>query len=383
MSLTKIAVEDLKIGQYVADLDRPWIETPFLFQGFHIESGADLAELRTHCRYVVVDGKKSRVEVQPTQPAPPRAFDAELSTAEKVHAELSNVLEDLLAAANAEAGLNAYTARAAVAPVVASLERCPDALLWMLALKAGRAPLYQHAMNCAVWAALVGQSMNLNRLTCERLALSGLVFDLGRTKLPADLIRRPPQNRMERRAVERHVDYSMDILAGAPGIDGQVTLAVSAHHERVDGRGYPSGLSQDQIPLAAAILAVADYYTYLIRPHHPAAAPAAPAAPIKAMERLHAERGRRFAPSVVDAFVQAAGVYPTGSLVELDSGELAFVVEQHPAARLRPVLRIIARTDRQRLPVPERRDLQLARERPGYRITKGLARGSYGFDLAS
>jgi HD-GYP domain-containing protein (c-di-GMP phosphodiesterase class II) len=175
------------------------------------------------------------------------------------------------------------------------------------------------------------------------------------------------------------VKASLDIIATAAGLPSGVSEIVAQHHERQDGEGYPHGLKAEQISFEGAIAALVDSYVELT-----CARPSAEQSTASnALSLLHKLRGTLFHEALVEQFIQCIGIYPVGSAVELNSGEIGLVVAQNPARRLQP--RVMVMLDARRNPLPAQRMLDLLKEpKLGsddvYRIRRALPRDTLTID---
>lgn len=422
MSLLKLKVHELKPGMYVSELDRPWLDTPFLFQGFTIRANDEIDELARHCQHVfidielgdapdlvnhrpaandvsvsvngrsgsdstsppsihmapVVDSVKSRSRRYPdTVP-----MEEELVEAKQVRKRVIDIVNDIMAAAHSDGALDGVTLRAALNPMIDSILRNPDAMTWLTQLRERQSLIYQHAINCSVWTIVFGRSLGLDREVIENLAMVGLLFDVGKSRLPPGLItRRPPLSPEDNTLLKRHVEYGVEILQKTTGINQQVIAGVWAHHELFDGTGYPNGLRGTDIPAFGRMAAVVDWYESAVKPYDGRSALSS----IQAIERLHGMRDKKYQAEMVDQFVQAIGVYPTGTLVELNSGEVGVVIAQNRTRRLQPKVLVIMNADKERLDAFESVDLLIQSEhRSGQelRIVSNLETGAYGINPA-
>ncbi|HET8552208.1 MAG TPA: HD domain-containing phosphohydrolase [Gammaproteobacteria bacterium] len=419
ISLVKLKVQELKPGMYVAELDRPWLDTPFLFQGFTIRSNDEIEELARHCQYVFIDvelgappvdrpaaaaGETTTSKVQRTTPADAPVFTApaavdsikprpgryqdavpmeeELVEAKQVRRHITSVVNDIMSAARAGNAIDSVALREALNSMVDSIIRNPDAMAWLTQLRERKSLIYQHAINCSVWMIIFGRSLGLDRSALENLAMVGLLFDVGKSRLPPGLVtRKPPLSPEDAAQLRRHVDYSIEILQKTPGISPQVVAGVWSHHEHFDGTGFPNGLRGTDIPVFGRMAGIVDWYQATIKPYDGRPATAS----IQAVEQLHQMRDKKFQAEIVDQFVQAVGVYPTGTLVELNSGEVGVVIAQNRTRRLQPKVMVIMNAARERLESFEPVDLMMQSEhRAGeeLRIISSLEAGAYGIDPA-
>ena len=137
---------------------------------------------------------------------------------------------------------------------------------------------------------------------------------------------------MERTIVKKHVAVGLDLVKNALGLNADVLAMIQHHHERHDGSGYPQGLTGADMPVFGRIAGLIDCFDAMTtkRPYAPAKSA------YDAVRELNGLSGTGFQRELVEQFVQAVGMFPTGSLVELNTGEVAVVIEQNRVRRLRP-----------------------------------------------
>lgn len=399
----RISVQGLALGMYVCRLDRPWLGTPFPMQGLHVRTEKQLRDLQRLCthvwidtgngvsadlRYLAPEGRapaatREAIEVQRLRKQdwqPSASMDQELPQAERAHEALKSDLTEVMDDLRGGKRLDAARLQLGVKAMVESVLRNPAAFVWLKELKRRDDYAYQHALGSAVWAANFGRQLGMEREALEDLALAGLLCDVGKTQLPLELLTQPgPLDADQAALVRRHVQHSLDIVQAMPGVSPRVVQAVGAHHERHDGSGYPRGLKGAAIPIFGRIMSVVDSYDAMtcVRPY------AESRSPHQAVSELYEQRGRLFQTELVEQFIQACGIYPTGTLVELSSGEVGVVVEVHSLKRLRP--RVMLLLDRDKAPLPEFREVDLAApdamagDEP-LTVKCGLPVGAYGID---
>ncbi|KFN48470.1 hypothetical protein N790_06515 [Arenimonas malthae CC-JY-1] len=389
----------LEKGMYVNRLDRDWVGTPFPFQGFVIASDEDIELLGLYCTSVFIDVEKSAAPSRPSmrvasagsrQVFPKRgpeyvntvAVQDEVPRAREAHTELRKLAERIADDVRAGRRLEPGVVQEAVEPMVESLVRNADALFWLMALMKRDDYAYSHAVNCSALAAAFGRHLALPRDVLVELATGGFLLDAGMVTLPEDLTQHT--GKLDGEAVQlmrSHVQRSMEVLDQA-GITGKwARELVAGHHERHDGSGYPQSLAGDRIPLAARMGAVVDTYDALRsdRPHRTGDSRHG------ALQTLYRARDRLFQAEVVEQFLQCLGVYPTGSLVELSTGEVGIVMAQNQVRRLRP--RVMLLLDANKQPYQPYRDVDLMAGDPNVaegsvKIRTALEPGAYGLDPA-
>jgi HD-GYP domain-containing protein (c-di-GMP phosphodiesterase class II) len=392
----KTLVADLKPGMYVSSLDRPWLDTPFPFQGF-IVTEEDLDILTRYCQYVFVDLEKSKVRPTPNKlrnqaqsplynPAKARIYpkktsrEEETSAALKAHKSIGDAYQRVLEDLNQNRKLSVPLLKEAVIPMVDSVIRNPDAMMLLTRLKKMDSYAYQHAVSCSVLAVAIGRQIGLPKPMLLDLAMGGALFDIGRMRLPPELLSRPRRlSDEEMTLVRQHVQFSIDALNNNKSVHASVIEMIATHHERHDGSGYPRHLKADQIPLFGRIAGLVDSYDAITsnRPH------AEQLPQDAALRMIYEWRDIEFQGALIEQFIQVLGIYPMGSIVELSDGRVGVVSAQHPEARLRPTVMVVLEKDKQ--PPADYYEFDMRSHGEGENgqpltITRSLPVGSHGID---
>lgn len=407
----KVSTQDLQLGMYVSQLDRPWIETPFPMQGFHVRSQDDIDKLRVWCKHVYIDlrlgagpmvfadrapvarpvskakpsvavkgglGKFTPVRYSPSQP-----LKKEVATAAPYHREITRAVVHLFNRAREGKGIDFVIARKASRAVVASILRNPDAMVWLSRLKDKDSYSYNHSIRCSILAAVFGRHLGLPKEALENLVTGVLVMDIGNVRLPRSVLNTVESelDKEDLRAMREHVQHSLDMLENCDGMNDQILSVVHYHHERHDGKGYPFGLLGTQIPLLARIAGIVDTYDAITSPRPWADARSS----TEAVSMLYAERDKSFQSALVEQFIQSIGVYPTGTIVELSSREVGVVIAQNPSRRLRPQVMVLLNAEKRMLSAPRVVDLlRVENDERGkpLMVASCLKPGTYDLDLA-
>lgn len=400
----RISVKGLETGMFVSRLDRPWLETPFPLQGLMVASAHEIDALRSVCNYVYIDtgagrgpdprwlefeepaakakanGKEEIAALHRTDWTLQSEFEIEIKQAEQAHDSLQDGIEEVMGDLESGKHIDLRKLKDGVEAMIDSILRNPAAFTWLKEIKRRDSYAYQHAMGCAIWAAAFGRHLGLEKGELHELALGGLLCDVGKTRLPVELLAK--QGRLEESEamlVREHVEHSLRIVESTPGVSPRIVDMVACHHERHDGSGYPKGLKGTDIPIFGRILGLVDSYDAMtcVRPW------AGSLSPHKAVAELYELRGKQFQAELVEQFIQTCGIYPTGSLVELSTGEVGVVTAVHSLKRLRPRLMLLL--DRDKRPLAQFRPLDLsvvehADDGEPLMVRTGLPIGAYGID---
>ena len=397
-------VDDLKLGMFVASLDRPWIETPFLIQGFILNDLDEIATLRELCMHVNVDMGLSRIiddvalkashggrkrakvvsKIFPNQTLVTYedlfSFEDELGSAKTVFDDYEAAVGTLYKNVHTSGKIDMAAVSKTVNIVVKSIMRNPDACTLLSAIRNKDNYSYRHAMASSILAAAVGRQIGLHMHDIKALTTATLLCDVGKLKISDRILSKSaPLSGDERRVINGHVALSVEILQNSVGVSEQVMQIVQHHHERHNGGGYPNGLSGSEIPPLARIAGIVDTYDAMISDR----AYATGVAPAEAIADLYIRRDVDFQPELVEEFIQTVGVYPSGSLIELTDGRVGMVVTEHRRRRLRPRILVILDSEKNQLQEPHYINLldetEDAMGRP-LNIHRGVDPSQYDFD---
>lgn len=400
----KIPINALAPGMYVSRLDRPWIETPFPIQGFHIQDEGDIKNLRAYCQYVYIDRQRSRTTVRLSRaPVAPRPATPEetanqvirvnqvhyareqpmtqvVSQATVLHRDIVHTLDQIAEQVHEGKAPDVRATRHTAVKMVDNVVSNPDAFIWVSHLKAKDSHSYAHSIRASIWAIVFGRHLGIKKEQLQDLAAGMLLCDIGMAHLPKELLeKKAPLGLQEQRVLESHVAKSLELLKACKGLNQSLLEVVACHHERHNGRGYPRGLRGAQIPLNCKIAGLVDHYDDLTCPRHMENA----VSPADAVVRLHKMRFEEFQGELIDEFIQAIGIYPTGSLIEFKTGEVGIISEQNEGWRLRPKVVLLLNHQKKALSKPQPIDLLDPDSKNSIRleVLRSLPEGSYGIDL--
>jgi HD-GYP domain-containing protein (c-di-GMP phosphodiesterase class II) len=307
-------------------------------------------------------------------------IEVELPQAHQSYTTTRQVFSELIQDIRSNRPLETEQLRDAADQMVESASRNPDAMLWMAKLKRTDRYSYDHAIDVSVHLTVFALHLALPQEQIRILAMAGLMQDLGKIRVASSLLRKEgPLDDSERKQMEQHVDLASEVMGRMTDVPKQLVDIVNGHHERWDGSGYPERLAGDKIPLAAQMAGIVDSYCAMIMDRPYAEAISAQAA----LEQIAAMRGSKFSTELVDQLIQCLGIYPVGTLVELNTGEVGVVIEQNRIRRLKPRVLVLLGPDKSRNPHPNTLKLiydPIAFDNEPYRIVAALPKGSYGLD---
>ena len=435
---TRVECTDLVVGMYVCELDRPWLDSPFLIQGFYIKDSHDIDTVEDICDYVFVDKVidrdqlnnnlptassaillsaniskpvESKPNVRMSRPAQEKqrnqpvktgrgikdffpdkklskynytvSWRSEALNARRAVSYLSNYIGKLVESCVKGDRLNLKDTKQAVEPMVDSVIRNPDACLWSVAIKPAADYNSDSSLRSSVFSVVLGRRIGLPKSDLCSLAIGGFLFDIGKLRLGNNILQADRQlTSKEMSIMQRHVEVGLSVLKRDGLTDPDIIDFIANHHERYDGSGYPQGLSGNLIPAFGSIAGVVDCYNAITSSRKYANT----RSPAEAINQLYKLKGVHFHKDLIEEFIQAIGVYPVGALVELSSGEVAIVIAQSRSRRLRPI--VVVLLDRNKNPSPEGVYINLEKithsdDGGKLDIVKNLEPNAFGIDLAT
>ena len=389
----KMPIGQLSIGMYVVELDRPWGETAFLFQGFRIRQQQEILLLAEVCQYVWVDARRSvgmQRQVEENLAAAATAelqpviakvdFNLEMQQAEPAFHSAREQSLRLLEAVRLGHELDVAQVKVVVKECVESMLRNPGAMLWLARIKNSDEYTAEHCLRVAIYSIAMGRELGLRQDELEHLGMCGMLHDVGKIKVPSAILNKPGAlTPHELRVMQSHASEGRKLLMSNEQVTAAAVDVAFSHHERLDGRGYPRGLDAPRIPHFAKIVAVVDAYDAINsdRPYSKGKSS------LEALRILFEASGSHFDEELVKIFVRRIGIYPPGEIVEMNNGEVGIIIACSPLSKLKPKVLLVLNEDKQL--GPERVvDLQeTPRDRSGrlYRIKDVYPTGAFGIDI--
>jgi len=414
----KVESDKLRKGMFVCDLDRPWLESPFLFQGFLLKSHQEIEEIKKLCDYVYIDcergddkdgnrlkivydeNNKGAEKEKPKKPRPAinkdvkkikpvvqraytASFEDEIQPAQKLRDIAHSYVEKLYDDIRAGKSINAKTARTIVTGMVDSILRNPDALVLLNNLRDRDDYAISHSLNVCTLSLAFSRYLGFSHAEMTELGIGALLHDVGEIRVPIEVMRKPGfLSKQENKLMQSHTLHGADILRTSEGIPATAIQIAESHHERSKGQGYPAGLKEAEIAHYARVVGIVDVYDSVT--HNQIESNSISST--EALKNMYNWRNEMFDSHLVEQFIQCLGIYPIGSIVELDSGEVGIVISIALERRLQPKLMLVR--DEQKKPYMPPRIINLAHYTEGddvsrYEINRVLEPGDYGIDLKS
>jgi hypothetical protein len=347
--LIALKADRLRPGMYIAALDRLWLNTPFPPGGFFAREQAQIDQLGRYCSYVYIDPLKSEEPddvVVPFEPITAAALaprvnqheiGEELPWARHALGALNEAVRTMVHDVRKGSLPDVESLQTGLTPVVDSIQRCPDALLWLMRTEPPKGFLYRRAIGTAITATAFGQRLGFDQASLLELALGGILLDIGKIEVPVTVLAKVTElTASENDQVQRHVCHALDMVRVMEGVPERVKEMVSSHHERFDGSGYPHHQRGTDIPLFARIAGIVDTFDAITQDRSYASAISGHSA----LRYLNGQRCAKFDGALMQEFINAMGVYPTGTWVELLDGSLGIVCAQDARWPLAPKVAI-------------------------------------------
>ncbi|MDR1167195.1 MAG: HD-GYP domain-containing protein [Deltaproteobacteria bacterium] len=402
--LKKILTKDLTVGMFVADVGRAWFNHPWKSKSRLLTEKAEIQELIDYgIDEVYIDTEKSakpprpdaraRAGAAPTRPgfvarqgAAPRpkepevvsALESELPQASKAYTKALDTSKAIVAACYMNKRIEVSEVQENVDELVESVARNQDALTALIKLRHFDDYTYTHCLNVSVLSISAGKALGLSHEDLRILGMGTMFHDLGKTRVPSQILNKPGKLTDEEFAIMRsHAALSEEIIIEQKlNVDERIVKVARFHHERMDGSGYPDHLKGDEIPKLATICGLSDVYDALTsdRVYHKGMLPH------DALKFIYGLRGTHFEPTWVDRFVQSVGIYPPGSIVELMSGHVGVVIEVNHDSLLKPIIKVVADPKGGIFANPKLVDLNSPNTHPDWNIQKVIPPHEAGFD---
>ena len=368
MATKKIPVHKLKVGMFVEELDRHWLDSPFWFHKKKMKDQKDIDEfIKSGIKTIIINTDKG-IDIEEesildqqekdhlsektkipqltyeesvfTDPVP---FTEELPRAKEIKNNVSNVVKNIFNDVRMGKAIELNDVKTQVNGIVECVFRNRDALLCLANLKDYDNYTFVHSVNICILSVSFARHLNLPKTHLEHIGLGALLHDLGKTQIPESILNKPGKYTPEEYNIMKgHVGLGVEILRKHDNIPAEAMMVVLQHHERYNGCGYPQKLYGDKIDLIGQIAGISDVYDAITydRVYHKALSCHS------AVKRLYEWNDTLFNRSLIEKFIQCIGIYPVGSFVELNTGHRGLVISVNHQILLRPKVLVLFEGDK-------------------------------------
>ncbi|MCW8899232.1 MAG: HD-GYP domain-containing protein [Gammaproteobacteria bacterium] len=374
----KVHSEDLKLGMYVSELDKPWVESPFLFQGFLLNDTEELQTILSTCKYVYIDTEKTPFDIsaslqtlastqKPVKKKKPKSkkvdftdtviltktkfdkssFTEDLISARKARDKTRSYIDNMLNEARMGKVVDTQKAKKLVAELASNIATSIDASMWLTQLKNRDEYTAIHSLNVCVLSLTFGRALNLPKDKLNELGLGALLHDIGKMRVPLKVLNKPGKlTNDEFEIMKSHPGMGYELIRNDKNLSDEVLTIVRNHHERLNGQGYPDKLNAKSISYFTKIVSITDVYDAITsdRVYHDGMTPH------EAMQRLYEWMPDNFDEELMQKFIRTLGIYPIGSIVELKTGHIGLVVKLNETHRMKPVVMLLMNRDKEFYP---------------------------------
>ena len=415
LRLKKIKIEELEVGMFIVNMDRSWFKHPFLSAKKMITSEKQIEKLREYgVQEVYIDPERGHDVVAsetagqspnpPPQPIKPeRSQDVmasktavqspdppaqaivgieeekvlrqelfapaaqtvggfpsskseghiilakEIEMARVVQREAHIVIRDIMQDVRLGKNIESDRVKRVVNNMIDSIFANQAALASLTRIKDYDEYTFVHSINVCILCLTLGRHLNFSREELEQMGIGALLHDVGKMRIPPHILNKPGKlTEEEFNEVKKHPLYTLEVLDKSHGIPDSSKQVALQHHERYNGRGYPRGLRGEEIGRFGQIAAIIDVYDAIT-----ADRVYKKAIPLHEGIRIIYQGVKEdFSQLLVEHFIQCVGIYPTGTLVLLDSEEIGIVCAVNPGKLLRPNVMLIYQDSKTRYPQP-------------------------------
>ena len=285
--------------------------------------------------------KKKKAPAKPKKSNSGLSLDQEMIRASKLYDDAKSLQHKILNSLTEHKTINVLEAKESTDAIVDSIFRNQDALACMTRLRIKDEYLVEHSLNVSILMALFAKHLAFDREIIEQLALGAFLHDIGKVLVPPEILHKPGKlTPQEYEVMKSHVDLGMEVLKESPNLPELVIEIVQQHHERLDGKGYPKQLTEQQISQVGRMIAIVDSYDAMTAERVYKAG----MHPIKAFKILMKDAPDSYDNTLVEQFINCLGIYPIGTLVKLTSGKLGLISRLNKSQPLLPFVRVFYNT---------------------------------------
>jgi HD-GYP domain-containing protein (c-di-GMP phosphodiesterase class II) len=376
----RIPIQELRPGMHIASLDQSWFKTPFLRHQWLVKREDEITLLKSYgIQEVLIDTEQGldvgaapnaeTASLSPESSSDPFLSEKtrlgpnpeEIESARLLRAEAISTLDLFFRQMEPPSPQHLQEVRSVVGTLLDGVLEQRAAMVSLIQMRRFDPNLASHGVDTGVLAMAIGQEHGCAIPSLKALGFAALLHDIGQLRLPLNIVRKPtPYTAQDHKLMQGHCEMGVAMLKDFPDIPEESKCMILDHHERLNGSGYPHQKKGQQISELTQILSIADTYDAQIsgRCSQP------PVPPARALAELYrAAVSGQYHVHLVQRLIQLLGVYPIGTLVRLNTNELAIVVWVSSQTRLFPTIKLLK--DPHGLPYAEQDLLDLSAQQEG------------------
>lgn len=374
--IIKIRVDQIKVGMFIDDFTRDIVGKNGSIKQLLVKNKKTIEIIQSWgIKHVYIDTAKERKNtrartVQEVQNlinhelhnlarekpsiAPRAPLKKEIQLARIIQDKAMDKIQHFFNSAEKGLVIDTVDAYKIVAEMEKSITRNQDALLLLMRIKNKDEYTLLHSISVGVLVLAFCKFCGIPHQMKMDLAVSGLLHDLGKTKIPSNILNKPGILTDEEFAImKKHTEYTEKILQDMSKLPPEAYDIAMHHHERFDGKGYPHGLKGDEISFGSQMVAICDVYDAMISDRCYRSGLDSS----DGLKRIYEWSGSHFNKELSYKFIRCIGVYPVGTYVKLENNLIGVVVESTENI-LQPVVRVFF-NDQKKVAISEE-DLNLS-----------------------
>jgi HD-GYP domain-containing protein (c-di-GMP phosphodiesterase class II) len=372
-------ISELTIGHYVVKIIKQEGNFSLTAAG-HIKSYAVVNHLKSKNVYrVLIDSSKtlkSQSKESTIAPTKTLVIDVEsLKEAQEIFNESKNIQKKLFHDALSGSTLDLSPVIEVTNKSIDAIFNSPDSLACILNIREKDHYLLEHSVAVSVYITLFSRYLGLERNIIEQLSIGAFLHDIGKIKIPDEILNKPGKlTDDEFTIMKTHANHSIDIIKATPGISALSLEVATLHHEKLNGCGYPFQVKGDDISRYGRMISICDIFDALTA------------------TRVYKEgfsHGKSFAilrelanqeqldRKLVDQFIKCVGIFPVGTLVQLESNKLALVKVRNDTDPLNPQVHSFYHVEQKHFLDKQEIDLSITKDR----IVKGVRAEEFDLDM--
>lgn len=356
----KVKVEQLTPGMFIDDFNCSWIDHPFFGNSAKIKDDKIIGKIRSNgISDVYIDTDKGldiadapteeevKKEIQTEidkviktkkRTSDPVTVQEEIVKAKEIKKEAKQAIQNIMEEVRFGKPIKTESVEHVVDKMIASILRNQDALICLGRIKRADEYTYLHSMSVCALMISFGKHLGFNSKELREVGIGAMLHDIGKMKVPQEILNsKRSLSKKEYEQMKKHVEHSRILLEQTHNI-AETSISIAAqHHERLDGSGYPNGLKGDEITNYGQAAAIVDVYDALTSER----CYKRELAPTETLRKLFEWSKSDFNAELVQQFIRCIGIYPVGTLVCLESGLVAVVLNNDDNNLLYPVIRVI------------------------------------------